>query len=210
MPISDFSHLARMIEIAREDIVAATGSRAECRAFLERTAAIARPQNGGPLLLLLFSRMATLACEWLDGDLRIELVAQGEDTLVDVQLTVGFGGAERVFPRSTFHVPLSEFRGAIERVPQMIWPLSVTQGSKRMLLRASSEVRTSTLPPSIEIDVACQSQTIPKAAPLPMPADPSAVIVFGGPQEPGEAREERSVVTKRLTLPYGCRAKTGT
>jgi hypothetical protein len=204
--MTDFSHVTRCIEISRDDIILATESRAAFRSFLEQASAVSRPQNGGPLVLLLFSRMATLACDWLDGDLRIELTAQGEYTVVDVQVSVGFGSAERIIPRTTMHVPFAEFGGALDRVPQMIWPLCVTRGSKRMLLRASSEVRHSTVPPSIEIDQHCQSGTIPLAPPMPLPADPTSVIVFGARQEPVGTE----VVRARHTMPYGCTVRVGT
>jgi hypothetical protein len=203
----DFSHLSRCIEISRDDIFSATESRAACRRFLERAAAISRPQDGGPLLLLLFSRMATLACEWLDGDLRIELIAQGETTVLDVQVTLGIGSGERVFPRLVLQVPFAEFGGAIDRVPQLIWPLTMKRGSKRLHLCASSEVRTSTMPPSIEIDRECTSQTIPKAPPVPSPMEAPIVTVFTTPRI---SDKDGSVVRVRHTIPYGCEIRTGT
>jgi len=209
--MTEFSHLMRCIEISRDDIFAATESRLACKHFLERAAAISRPQDGGPLLLLLFSRLATLACEWLDGDLRIELTSQGASTILDVQVALGRGSAERVFPRLTLNVPFAEFGASIDRVPQLILPLCIKQGSKRLLLSASSEVRTSTMPPCIEIDWESQSQeTIPKAPPMPLPADPSSVTVFSAPRlgEPGPG--DRAVVRIRHTIPYGCEFRTAT
>jgi hypothetical protein len=206
-----FTHLSRCIEITRDDIIDATESRAACKCFLERTAAISQPKDGGPLLLLLFSRIATLACDWLDGDLRIELASQGEQTILDVQVSLGLGSAERVFPRLTLKVPFAEFLGAIDRVPQVIWPLRMKKGSKRMLLSASRDVRTSTVPPSVEIDIECQSQTIPKAPPLPLAVDTPTITFLEAPRyDASDGSTGRTVVRIRHTIPYGCELLTGT
>jgi hypothetical protein len=207
----DFTHITRCIHITRDDIIAASESRLACKRFLEQAAKIAAPKDGGPLLLLLFSRLATLACEWLDGDLRIELGSQGEKTLLDVQVSLGAGSAERVFPRLVLDVPFSEFLGALDRVPQLIWPLQLKKGSKRMLLSASRETRTSALPPSIEIDRECQSQTIPKAPPLPMPVEGPTVTFMEGPRDAESmSSDDRAIVRVRHTIPYGCHVLTGT
>jgi hypothetical protein len=206
-----FTHLTRCIQITRDDIIDATESRSACKHFLERAAAISQPKDGGPLLLLLFSRLATLACEWLDGDLRIELGSHGEETILDVQVSLGLGSAERVFPRLTLKVPFAEFLGAIERVPQVVWPLRMKKGSKRMLLSASRDVRTSTVPPSIEIDIECQSQTIPKAPPLPLAVDTPTVTFLEAPMRGAPDGSSASTIVRiRHTIPYGCELLTGT
>jgi hypothetical protein len=102
---------------------------------------------GGPLVLLLFARLATVAGAWLDGNLRIDLTAGAGSTGVDVLTTLGFGIAERVFPRFRFAVPLAEFEGAIARVPPMIWPLKLEKREVCITLTATKSVRMSTRPP---------------------------------------------------------------
>ena len=202
--MGDVSNLQRCIEVTRGDILAATESRQACKIFLDRLATISRPQHGGPLLLLLFARMATTACEWLDGDLRIELVANDGRTSVDVQTALGFGAAERVFPPFEFNLPLDEFMGAITRVPQMIWPLALKVSEGRILLSATSEVRASTMPPVTTIDVS--SLMIPLAPPVPHLPEVDASVVAPPEDPPRHVGESWAPAaprgTARATLPY--------
>ena len=61
--------------------------------------------------------------------------------------TLGFGMAERVFPRFRFAVPLGEFEGAMARVPEIIWPLTLEKREGSVTLSAPRRVRMSTMPP---------------------------------------------------------------
>jgi hypothetical protein len=145
--------------------MAATETRESCKALLDQLSTISRPKDGGPLMLLLFARMATVACEWLDGDLRIDLTSQGDVTICNVLTELGQGAGERVFPPLFMNLPLEEFEGAITRVPQMIWPLSLAKRPGLIRLSASTTVRSSTAPPSIDVDT--QALYIPKAPSVP-------------------------------------------
>jgi hypothetical protein len=180
--MSDYAHLRRCIELTRAEIIDATRSRQSCKALVDRMSKISRPKDGGPLLLLLFARMATIACDWLDGDLRIELVADSRSTICDMLTELGQGAGERVFPPFRMSLPLEEFIGAIERVPQMIWPLSLKKGKGTLTLSATNEIRTSTMPPAIDVDV--RSMVIPKA-----PSVPRMFAVDPFPTENGDEDE---------------------
>ena len=159
----------RGIHLSKAAIIEATESREQCKALLEHLSSISRPNDGAPLILLLFARLATLACDWLDGDLRVELEMvsgirggseKGEPararnaTLVTVMVEMGGGFRERVFSGIEMRVPLDEFTGAIERVPQMVQPLLAKRTPNGLVLTATEEVRTSTLAPAILIDEA--------------------------------------------------------
>jgi hypothetical protein len=153
MRMSGFT-LERCIQLTKEEIVRASASSANCRALLERFAQIAKPQDGAPLLLLVFARLATIACDWLDGDLFIEMEARRETTRVTVATELGAGMREKVFPSVVLDVPLDEFTRAIERIPSMIHPLVAEVAADHLLLHASARVRNSSIPDEIEIDSA--------------------------------------------------------
>ncbi len=163
--MGEFDHLQRCIEVTRAEVIRATASRDTCKAFLDRFSTISREKDGGPLLLLLFARMATLACDWLDGDLRVELIADGETVICEVLTELGGGAGERVFPPIRINAPLREFDGAIKRVPQMVWPMTLKTRPQRLSLAATQDVRASTMPPAVEIDA--HSLVIPKAPSVP-------------------------------------------
>jgi hypothetical protein len=137
----------RCIDLGKAPIVQAAQSREQCKALLDHLSSISRPQDGGPLVLLLFARLATISGAWLDGNVRIDLTADEEGTIFDVMTTLGGGMAERVFPRFRFAVPLSEFEGATTRVPAMIWPLKLEKRAGCITLTATEKVRRSTMPP---------------------------------------------------------------
>lgn len=146
--------LDRCIHLTKEEIVRASASSANCKALLDRFAQIAKPHDGAPLLLLVFARLATIACDWLDGDLFIEMVARRGRTRVTVATELGAGMREKVFPSVELGVPLDEFTGAIERIPRMIHPLVADVGADHLLLHASARVRNSSIPDEIEINSA--------------------------------------------------------
>jgi hypothetical protein len=126
---------------------------AETKALLEHLASIARPNQGAPKLLLVFARMATSACEWLDGDLRVELVGDGDVTVFELLTELGGGLRERALPSFVVKVPLQEFVHAVERVPKMLEPLHVRVKSDRRIVLATAfdEKGRSLPPPAVEI-----------------------------------------------------------
>lgn len=151
--MTDFSRIKRGIDLSEPDVVSAIESRETTKELLTHFSTIARPNEGVAKVLLVFARMATQACDWLDGDLRVELVGDGDVTIIEVLSELGAGIREREFPPIVLNVPLAEFTRAVERVPHLIEPLMIqAKSAKRVVLSATFEVRRSSLPPApIEI-----------------------------------------------------------
>src|SRR5579872_4293893 len=122
-------HIRRCLELSDRDIAGAVAGRDSCRALLERLAEISKPGDGAPKLLLLFARMATSACEWLDGGLRIDIVGDGDVCVVELMDELAGGLRERVLPAFSMNAPLAEFIAAVERVPHLIAPLTMRRRS---------------------------------------------------------------------------------
>lgn len=146
--MSSYSHIKKCFDLSDGDVARAVESREETRELLTHLAQVAVPNSGAAKVLLVFARMATTACEWLDGDLRVEIVAQKDGCSLSVVDDLGVGMAERVFPPFVLPVPVDEFLRAVERVPDRIRPLGVVaRGKDRITLGATAELRRSSLPP---------------------------------------------------------------
>jgi hypothetical protein len=133
--------IRRCIDLRREHVEAAMRSREECASLLKHLCAISRPSTGAPLVLLLFARMATPACVWLDGGLQVDAVAAGETTTFDVLEDLGVGMGERLLPRAVMNAPLPEFVRALRRIPAMASPLQIQASPTRLVLSLSSANR---------------------------------------------------------------------
>jgi hypothetical protein len=147
------SHITRCMDLGEADIVQAIVERGHTKALLTHLATISAPNTGVAKVLLVLARMATTACDWIDGDLAIEMVEVEGETRVDVATELGGGLRERVLPPLVFHVPLAEFTRAIERVAHMVAPLRIGAKTPRRITFLASAVarRTSVPPPPIEI-----------------------------------------------------------
>lgn len=186
-----FEHLERCLDLQDQDIAEAIASGASTRALLARLASLSAPNTGCAKVLLLFARMATNACTWIDGDLVIELVANGDTTTVEAATDLGGGLRERALPTVTLEAPLTEFARAIDRVPHMIAPLSIRAKSpKRIVLTATATVRRTSIPPEpFEISTDSLFIRVPNAgvpkeeAPAPSPA-PLPVVTGGRSDAP--------------------------
>jgi hypothetical protein len=162
----DLSHITRCMDLQERDIAAALGDRARTRELLEHLQKIAAPNEGVAKVLLVLARMATTACDWVEGDLTIEVHADGETTRVDVATELGGGLRERVFSPFALQAPLLEFTRALERVPHMVAPLSLRSSTrKRIVLTASAALRRTTMPPP-PVEIAPESLFV-RLAPLP-------------------------------------------
>jgi len=172
---SELSHIARCLDLQERDIARAITTRDRTKALLTHLAALSAPNTGVAKVLLVLARMATTACDWIDGDLRIEVVAAGDATRVEVATDLGGGLSERLLSSMTFSAPLEEFTRAIERVPHMIAPLRVSaKSAARIVLGAVEIVRRTSLPPP-PIEIAAESLFVHLPAPhVPRErADPS-------------------------------------
>ena len=189
--MAGFNHVKRCIELADRDIAFAMEERLVAKALLDRLAAISRPNDGGPKILLIFARMASQACDWIDGDLRIEIAGDQDASVIDVLTDMGAGMRERVFGSLRFNVPIEELARAVERVPHMIEPLTIAvKTARKVVLSATEGVRKSTMPPPmVEIDRESLYEVHPQpitAGDLRAPAVPSFAAQATPPSPPQE------------------------
>jgi hypothetical protein len=148
-----FAHIGRCLDLQERDLTEALRARATTKALLAHLAAISAPNSGAAKVLIVFSRMATTACNWIDGDLRIDVVGDAEETVIEAATELGGGLRERLFAPMSFRAPIAEFARAIDRVPHMIVPLVVRAKSAHRVSLSANEVlrRTTAPPPPIEI-----------------------------------------------------------
>jgi hypothetical protein len=161
------AHIARCLDLSERDVAEAVTTREGTRALLEHLARVSAPNTGTAKLLLVCARMATSACDWVDGDLSIHLESEGDLTVVNASTELGGGLRERLFTPIVLKASLEEFTRAIERVPHMIAPLGVRATSPTgIVLTVSAEVRRTSLPPP-SIEIAADSLFVRVPAPPP-------------------------------------------
>jgi len=147
-----FEHLQRCGQLGQADLEAALESRENCQKLLDRMSAVSAPDTGAAAVLTVFASMASSACDWLDGDLVIELVEENDATKVRVMTDLGGGMREKVFAPFVMRVSLAEVAKAVELAPQLVGALSVNKVSwRRMLLEVNEQKRRSTVPPKIGV-----------------------------------------------------------
>ncbi len=165
-----FTHLTRCMQLSDTDISQGLESRADCKRLLDRLSVISKANDGAPKLLMLFARLATNEVDWLDGELRIEVVGDEEACVVEVMSDLGGGLRERVFPAFVMNAPLLELTRAVERVPRVIAPLTTRLKTDRRIVFVAGEDlrRTSSPPPMIQIDdTSIYANSIPAPGGLP-------------------------------------------
>lgn len=160
----DFTALEKCTELRDVHIVSAVSSSEAMEALLARFAEIAAPGKGAPILLAALARMGTTACNWIDGELRIEISGDAEQTKITASTSIGAGFREKLFSDTILRVPLEEFSRGIARAPKLIEPLKVQESGKRIVLTATQEVRRTSLPPPmVQIDPASMMIVVPPA-----------------------------------------------
>jgi len=124
----------------------------DIKELLEHMAAISRPNDGAPRVLIVFAEMATGGCDWLDGELRIELVDADDATVIECMTDLGGGFRERVFPPLVMKASIDEFRRATS-VPEMIAPLVVKTVRDRRIVLVAERVAEmpSMVAPAVQI-----------------------------------------------------------
>jgi hypothetical protein len=146
--MASFDHIQRCFSLGDDEMKQAVVSRSTTKALLDHLVGIAKPNEGAPKILLVFARMATSACDWLDGELRVEVLGDGEICVIEVMTELGGGLRERALPSMAVSVPLSEFVRAVDRVPRMVEPLVVkTKTDRRLVLVSKPERAGRSLPP---------------------------------------------------------------
>lgn len=204
----DFSSLQRCADLKGEHVASAVQSSEGIAALAKRFAQIAKPGSGGSLILIAFGRLGTTAVDWIDGELRIELVADGDKTKIIASSSLGAGFREALFPTVTMNVPLAEFVRTIEKSPKVIEPLKKSITATRIVLTASEEVRLTSLPPpAVKIDArSILDVVVPKPPKLSVPdfdLDDPAIDEKAPP-----TAKPALVVRKKSTRPPAASAKT--
>jgi len=183
-------HITQVQDLADRDIASAVATREATSALLTRLADVSAPETGTAKVLLVLARMATMACDWVDGDMAVDLVDEGPVTRMEVSTEMGGGMRERVFAPIRFRAPLAEFTRAIERVPHMIRPLAIrSKEARRLTFAASAMVRRTTAPPP-PIEIADDSLYVRAPAPA-LPTETEApslpVVTSVAPESKSEA-----------------------
>jgi hypothetical protein len=200
-----FETISRCMDLKGKDIVIAAQSSDSMRALLHRFSQIATPGKGAPIMLAALARLGTTACDWIDGELRIELIADGEHTIVSVASSMGGGFREKLFPDTRIHAGFEEFTRAVSLTPKLIQPLTARETGKRLVLTATSEVRKTSLPPPmITIDSSSLLEDVPK-----MPAPRKVTLdLIDEPFPPSEGtREKRPSNEPKIVLKRRDRSK---
>lgn len=147
--MSDYVGIESCREITDDHIREALETREATKALLDRAIEVAKPRAAGSRVLLIFAKMASAECDWLEGALRVELIAHGDITTIDAIVDIGAGLKERVFPKMKIEVPLDEFLAAIKKFPQAIAPLTAeaTTRDRLRLVAGEAPKRTESEPP---------------------------------------------------------------
>ena len=107
--MTDFATLQSCTELTSEHAKLAASSSVGIRNLLTRVAAIAKPGEGCPKVLMAIARL--VGQEWLEGELRVELSGDETSTTMIVMCDYGVGIRERLLPTIRFAVPIDEFGG---------------------------------------------------------------------------------------------------
>ena len=148
--MSSFTHIQRCDQVTEADIESACASRDVFEQLLTRYGEVSVPQTGAASILLVLARLASSACDWVDGDLSIELVDADDNAEVRIMTDLGVGMREMLFGAVVLKAPLSELTAAMTDRPEVLGALKIHRRSwKRVTLGATESVRRSTRPPRI-------------------------------------------------------------
>lgn len=148
--MGNFDHLRRCGDLSTTDLDVACRARDAFAELLARLEQVSAPNTGAASILIVLAALASNACEWVDGDLAVELIEVGDATEVGIMIELGAGMRERLFPPIRLRSPLPEIAGALEVKPDLVGALTVSRRSpKRVTLAASQPARLSSLPPRI-------------------------------------------------------------
>jgi hypothetical protein len=151
--VVDYATLQKCTELRDVHITEAVTSSESMEALLARFAEIAAPGKGAPIILAALARLGTTACDWIDGELRIELTGDATQTRIAASSSIGAGFREKLFADTVLRVPLAEFSRGIQRAPRLIEPLLAKETGTRIVLTVTQEVRKTSLPPPmVQID----------------------------------------------------------
>lgn len=181
---SGLANIPRCLELQERHIAEAIVGREQTKELLTHLASISAPDTGVAKVLLIYARMATTACDWVEGDLSIDLADDGLATVISAFTELGGGLRERLFAPMRFAAPLDEFARAIARVPRMISPLKKRSTARLIRLSAAEVIRRTTAPPPA-VHIAAESLFLhspaeqPRDDALPPPSGPPPLPVVG-------------------------------
>lgn len=138
----------RCVDLTEDQIDEALTSIESTRRLLEHMATIAKPNTGAAKILVAISRIATTACTWLEGMLRVEVHALDGATEIGVMTDLGGGTRELIFPRLLVAVEHDELVSAVKLAPRLVWPLNYRVRGDRMILKREAGT---VAPPAFEI-----------------------------------------------------------
>jgi hypothetical protein len=181
--VTDFASLESCTELTPEHAKLAASSSVGIRNLLTRVAAIAKPGEGCPKVLMAVARL--VGQEWLDGELRVELSGDDAATSMIVMCDYGVGIRERLLPTIRFAVPIDEFRRALELAPKLVLPLRISEHEGLIILTplGRGEAGVSMPAPSLTVDDA--SLGTDDRATAPPPPNELQVVDEATPSELG-------------------------
>ena len=200
----DYAALSRCTELRDAHIVQAVSSSDAMEALLARFSEIAAPNKGAPIILAALARLGTTACDWIDGELRIEVSGDEQKTKIAVSTSIGAGFREKLFPDTVLRVPFEEFARGVARAPKLIEPLSVKQTGKLIVLTVTQEIRRTSLPPPmIQIDPTSLMVLPRMVVPVDIPQDVYPMTGGAKAAAPAPAAERPRVVLRRRSKGEG-------
>lgn len=192
----DYVALSRCTELRDAHIVHAVSSSDAMEALLARFSAIAAPNSGAPIILAALARLGTTACDWIDGELRIEISGDEAKTKIAASTSIGAGFREKLFRDTVLRVPFEEFARGVARAPKLIEPLAVKQTGKLLVLSVTQEVRRTSLPPPmVQIDPTSLMVLPQMTVPVDIPHD--VFPMTGAKAAPPASARPRVVLRRR-------------
>lgn len=124
--------LTSCAELTNEHAEHAVRSAESFRAFIAWAAAVARPGDGAPKVLMAIARL--IGKSWVEGTPKVEIRAEQTTTTLSVFAEHGAGIRERIVPIARLHVPFAELTQAIRLAPQLILPFEATEATDVIFL----------------------------------------------------------------------------
>jgi hypothetical protein len=230
----DFETLESVGELTSEHAKAAASSSTDMRDFLKHAAAIAKPGEGCPKVMMAIARL--VGQPWVEGDLRVELTGDDTSTTMNVMCDYGVGIRERLLPLTRFGVPLDEFERALELAPKLVLPLRISDDNGKLILTPLStpEARVKSVAPAkLSVDDESLGDGERKTAPPPpdelqvvdeaMPDELAAVAQlepvaelevvdddgWGAEQDPNDPQRISGEMPAEATTAHSDRSKSG-
>jgi hypothetical protein len=148
--MGDLVAVAERMDVAPDSSVGVerAPTREEMTELLKSVAATARPRRSSLRALAQVVRVLR-RCPWLDGELRMELAPDGEQTAVHLYVERG-AIRERVLVPVHFPLAFEEVDWGVAEVPELFAPLKPLRHEGRLIVSASGTAAT-TLAPRVEV-----------------------------------------------------------